>query len=234
MYETSRCFVIHRTIRKDIMKIRKKESRELVGKKFLMLTAKEIVMKGRHVYYKCSCDCGKETTIRWTSLGKTKSCGCLRIRKMKYAQLIGANKRKLDTDQKAFSKILSTYKSGAKRRNFNFELTNVEFKELIESNCHYCNRHPSNTEKTIVNKEYKLYEEKVYNGIDRIDSSIGYVKENCVTACYLCNKLKMDLSYSDFLNLVKNIYEFKKLNDLQCTKDLSANLYIEQLERILG
>lgn len=34
-------------------------------------------------YYKCLCDCGKEKIIRGDCLNKTKSCGCIRISKLR-------------------------------------------------------------------------------------------------------------------------------------------------------
>lgn len=47
------------------------------------------------------------------------------------------------------------------------------------------------------------------NGIDRLDSNIGYNIENCVTCCKQCNIMKNVWSEKDFLNKIKEIYEFK-------------------------
>jgi len=44
------------------------------------------------------------------------------------------------------------------------------------------------------------------NGIDRVDSSIGYEMKNCVTACADCNKLKSNRPLGEFLELVRRIY----------------------------
>ena len=49
------------------------------------------------------------------------------------------------------------------------------------------------------------------NGIDRIDNTLGYFKTNCATACTDCNRAKMEMSQSDFLTLVKLIYNNRKL-----------------------
>lgn len=47
----------------------------------------------------------------------------------------------------------------------------------------------------------------VYNGIDRIDSSHGYTKDNIVTCCKICNKMKMDMSLDNF---IEQIYKIKE------------------------
>jgi hypothetical protein len=45
----------------------------------------------------------------------------------------------------------------------------------------------------------------VLNGIDRLDSKVGYVEENVVSCCADCNFAKQRLSKSQFLDLVKRI-----------------------------
>jgi len=44
-----------------------------------------------------------------------------------------------------------------------------------------------------------------FNGIDRVDSEIGYVPENVVTACKYCNIAKRDMTKDQFLDLVARI-----------------------------
>jgi hypothetical protein len=55
-----------------------------------------------------------------------------------------------------------------------FQLNFDEFKCLVTSPCHYC-KSISDTEAI---------------GIDRVNNDIGYVKENCVAACWKCNRMK--------------------------------------------
>ena len=58
--------------------------KDLTGLKYGKLTAKGIVKgktsKGGHVYWLCECDCGNTTEVRSSdlTLGKTRSCGCLK------------------------------------------------------------------------------------------------------------------------------------------------------------
>ena len=61
-----------------------------------------------------------------------------------------------------------------KRGYGDFQINFDEFKELVTSACHYCK---SKTDSEAV-------------GIDRINNDIGYTKENCVPACWTCNRMK--------------------------------------------
>ena len=53
-------------------------------------------------------------------------------------------------------------------------------------------------------------------GVDRLDSSLGYIKGNCVAACGSCNFMKRQLSPEDFLSQVSMIYE--KLTEMCCSQ----------------
>lgn len=87
------------------------------------------------------------------------------------------------------------------------DLSLNDFSNLIQKNCHYCNAEPSNT----FNYKQKHFSFTLkYNGLDRINSSKGYIYGNVVSCCKKCNIAKSDLSYLDFLNLIKRIY--KNLN----------------------
>ena len=103
----------------------------------------------------------------------------------------------------------SDYKSRAKYKKWDFSLSKEEFKYLIFSNCHYCNQEPNKCKLDRVKGKREREESFLSNGIDRIDSDKGYVLENCLPCCEDCNKAKRNLSYEQFLDLVKRIYEFK-------------------------
>jgi hypothetical protein len=50
-----------------------------------------------------------------------------------------------------------------------------------------------------------------YNGIDRIDSNLGYEINNCIPCCGTCNYMKNTMTPKDFLKKIEIIY----LNFLQ-------------------
>jgi hypothetical protein len=89
------------------------------------------------------------------------------------------------------------------KRGLGCTLSGEEILSLVKSKCHYCGSKNSNHFKyKQPNFEYNFY----YNGIDRIDSSIGYIQGNVVSCCKTCNIAKMDMNYNDFINHIKKIY----------------------------
>jgi len=80
------------------------------------------------------------------------------------------------------------------------ELTPEQFKALILRDCFYCGVEPLQTIKF-------PYETLFYNGIDRVDSNLGYVPENCVPCCKFCNYAKHNRSKEDFLTWLRRAYE---------------------------
>lgn len=93
--------------------------------------------------------------------------------------------------------IFSIYKCNARNRNLSFDLTFEQFKTFWNQNCSYCNTNI----KTI--------------GIDRVDSSIGYSLENCVSCCFTCNRMKMADSKEDFLIQIEKIYKYTIKRELK-------------------
>lgn len=59
----------------------------------------------------------------------------------------------------------------------------------------------------IINCKHFLIYLKI-NGIDRVDSNIGYTKDNSVPCCKYCNFAKHTMSEDDFYVWVKRVYEY--------------------------
>lgn len=114
------------------------------------------------------------------------------------------NIEKSDTDKYDMiaKRMFKSYQKGAKSRNLDFELSYEEFKDLIFKKCVYCGSEGDNNYKK--QKKYGI----VYNGIDRIDSNIGYVKGNVVTCCTICNHGKSDFKYDDWVDHLKRLSEY--------------------------
>ena len=73
---------------------------------------------------------------------------------------------------------------------------------MSNKNCTYCGDEPNNCFTDRLNKNYKVK----YSGIDRIDSNIGYIKNNVVPCCNKCNTAKSILSQNEFKDLIIKIY----------------------------
>lgn len=165
-------------------------------------------------YYKFKCVCGNIETAPKDSLLSSKRKGldtycCSVCRKDKLSEWAKkACVRYDDPIEGKCSILFSNYRSKCKRKNLVFSLTFEEFKNLVISNCHYCNIEPTNC-RMDRSKSRQGISRIYFNGVDRLDSNEGYHSNNVVSCCEDCNKAKRNLSYEQFLELVKRIYEFK-------------------------
>jgi len=168
--------------------------------------------KGRYFYQSCRCVCGTTRDVLVQNLKKQTStnCGCNKPSRMR--TLVERNINKTKRVRLGFSglrKVFNLYKIGARRRSYSWELSLEEFEQLTSSNCHYCKSPPDKISKcrskraTPEGIERSSYR---YNGVDRVDSAIGYIKTNVVSCCWACNKMKSTLSLDKFLETIKNIY----------------------------
>lgn len=82
------------------------------------------------------------------------------------------------------------YKAGAKLRGLDFDITIKEFYSFWKQPCTYCGA----VIKTI--------------GLDRVDSSKGYLVSNLVPCCSTCNVMKLDLTKKDWIDHMKKIIKF--------------------------
>ena len=103
--------------------------------------------------------------------------------------------------------IFSNYKSRAKIKKLEFNITKEEFKKLIFSNCEYCGIEPSGFRLDRIKSKKEINNAAYSNGLDRLDSSGGYILDNVVPCCEDCNKAKRNLTKKQFLNLITRIYD---------------------------
>jgi len=152
----------------------------------------------------CKCDCGNLTEVNTGALtgNKTKSCGCLTPTKS--AENSINSRHKLAKRDSGYRSIYVKYRTGARKRNLNFDLSFDDAVKIITSNCHYCGIEPSN----VYSKSY--YDVK-YNGMDRVDNSLGYDSQNVVPCCKICNISKNNRDKDDFLEWVKRIGRYQNI-----------------------
>jgi 5-methylcytosine-specific restriction endonuclease McrA len=96
---------------------------------------------------------------------------------------------------------MQTYIHSADKRGYEFLLTENQFKEITQKNCYYCGIKPLNKMKTS-NDEY------VYNGVDRVNNTKGYILDNVVSCCETCNKAKRVMSDKEFKQWIIRIYNY--------------------------
>lgn len=174
--------------------------KDLTGQRFGRLTVLELdpeKPRGRGAWWKCRCDCGSEVSVRARALqeGGTQSCNCLRWE-------TNPQKRQLQAGEAGFNQLYAKYKKNARRRKLSFELSVEKFRSLTEGECWYCGEPPSAIckEAATPNGHYR------YNGVDRVDPSIGYTERNCVSCCATCNYAKGDRTLEEFARWLERAF----------------------------
>lgn len=193
------------------------KQKDLTGLKFNNLN---ILFKVKHnedksyrkIYWKCLCDCGKETILSTSQIisNKTKSCGCLR--KITNASNSIKSRYKMAKKDSGYKSIYNSYLCNAKAKNKIFEIEFEDFKNLLIGNCFYCNSEP-------LNVYMKSYYNVKYNGVDRRNNDTGYTLENSVSCCKMCNIAKNNNTEENFKNWIVRVYNnLEKLKELQNEK----------------
>lgn len=156
-----------------------------------------------HINYLCECSCGNiiSTTGSRLKNGTVQSCGCLKKEQTRQMGKNRKGKSHLEKGEAGKNHLYNQYKNAAKKRNIEFLLTKEELIQVSSKNCYYCGIPPSQ----IMNKKYEIGS-YIYNGIDRVNNSIGYTKDNCVPCCKQCNRSKSDLSLEEFYTWIKRVY----------------------------
>ena len=169
---------------------------DLSGKVFGRLTVKGICetrsADGRAMW-KCKCSCGKEKVIAGSELVRTKSCGCLA---REVARNIALSKS-LGETERILSRKIASYKNAAKKRELPFELEKSELVELFSGACQYCGQI------SVIDDKSRI------NGIDRLDPASGYRKGNVVSCCRVCNQIKWEQTFEEFVVWIRALYERK-------------------------
>lgn len=148
-------------------------------------------------YFKVICECGKYREVKGQALtsGNTVSCGCARLK---------------DEKVMAVSSIYKSYKKRAVSSKILFDLDLDYFESLIKSKCDYCGCEPiqKHNFKDVLDVKDRFF---MWNGIDRVDPEIGYLKSNCVPCCKTCNFMKLAMNKNNWLEHMIKILKFKRM-----------------------
>jgi len=139
------------------------------------------------------CSCGRESEMVGNNLRRRQSRSC---------GYCGPRPHKNNDGWSARTTWKTAYINGARRRNLEWRLTDEEFDALTQARCHYCNALPSLWKRT---GRWRFTGGFSFNGIDRKDSQKGYVPDNVVSCCSMCNRMKGDISYQDFMDWIERI-----------------------------
>ena len=152
----------------------------------------------RNKEYIFKCNCGNSFTLRDTNQFTTwediRCADCKRLARIK--PYIG--------ERYVFRRI----KWDASKAGRSFNLSFDWFVKAIHLPCHYCNRRDINSV-TVASKRpgEVLLADFRYNGLDRVDNSIGYEEDNCVPCCVVCNRAKNSMGYADFMEYIQALVQ---------------------------
>lgn len=131
--------------------------------------------------------CGKEfkpTSRNQKYCGSyVKKSGCAYIHKKKYNVIFQTKKQK--NNPHSPRRCFNAYRRNSLRKHRVFELTYDEFTNYYGTDCNYCGN--------------------ISYGLDRIDSSVGYIKGNVVPCCSRCNYMKNTLDKDVWIDHMKKI-----------------------------
>jgi 5-methylcytosine-specific restriction endonuclease McrA len=180
------------------------QARDEIGKIYGRLTVvrqapKRIKKSGQsdpHAYWICQCSCGNSAIVSGSSLrtGNSTSCGCRRREAFK--------PKTLPPGEAAANRAISVMMKNAANRGIDWLLTMESVRSIMAMNCHYCANPPSN-----ISKASRINGNFTYSGIDRVNSSVGYIESNVVPCCFKCNNAKSDIGVEEFKEWARQLYE---------------------------
>lgn len=186
-------------IRADYKDPYKYENIEISNVKILDCINPEAMPKDRR--FNAICKCGEKRTVRQYAIVHQKKLQC---KSCGWKQL-GIKKQKPEA---GLNNLYLHYVKASERREIEFKLDKKTVKQITSSNCHYCGKPPellSFSARTWDNRS-----QYIYNTIDRINSNIGYFKENCVPSCKQCNIAKASMSTEEYISFIKRVYKFQE------------------------
>jgi len=187
-------------------------------------------------WFRCKCDCGQESVVSYSNLtGKhpTQTCGC--------SQILGPG-------EASYHILFGRCKMSARARHLPFELTEEDHRTIITSPCVYCNnlgkafnpyiRSDGKIHGNVKNKDTIEQAWIDVNGVDRINSESGYIRENSVSSCYRCNVAKWEDSPAEFLSqsirVISHFLDNPERWGLMPGMTRTSELDLQLKEKILG
>lgn len=171
---------------------------------------------GKVVYYNAKCkECNDIYVVdgRNIRLGLSKrctSCG----RKKSALSRTGKMRKGQDPVLFAYKRLFKNYRMGARDRKLQFDMSLQNFIDMSKMDCTYCGSEPCTTVNALTGMSLSTEKQNLgwitYNGVDRIDSTKGYIDGNMTTCCKKCNRLKSNSSEEEFFNWVSKCYHHLK------------------------
>jgi hypothetical protein len=112
-------------------------------------------------------------------------------------------------------RVYSVYKKASEKRNLEFKISELQFKNLVKSQCYLCG-----------------YQTPKGIGIDRVDNTIrDYNIDNCSPCCGSCNDMKGEFSLKEFLEQCTKIVNVWNSRNPTYPVETEENAIVTQTER---
>lgn len=163
-----------------------RQYKTFLGQKFSMLTTISEDYKDHRGFWvvDCDCECGtKSKPIRLPMLFNHDviSCNCF-----------GEKRMFVDDPWASIFKVWKAKIANAGKHEVTISFE--EWKNIVQQNCYLCGQKPNQNLDRLVCDLKK-------NGIDRVDSSKGYISGNCKPCCKDHNYMKLNKSLEKFMEL---------------------------------
>ena len=164
----------------------------------------------------CLCDCGGTKIVRGGNLAsnKSRSCGCLQ------REFLAKNGARFGLEEDRELALLKQQYSHLKKRHklkkWNGDVLPFQsFVKKAKSPCKYCGIKYSKEIEDRFNesrnkKRLSDYVLKV-NGLDRVDSDLGYTDANTSPCCTVCNFAKRTMPVQEFYAWLKRVCAHNKV-----------------------
>lgn len=150
--------------------------------------------------FKVQCKCGKEALLTRQALISNQT-GC---------RSCWAETQRTANEESLHKLAYQKHCQLADKRGLENKLDFPSWYGLVTSPCHYCGESDSNT---VVHRNKHVQWKR--NGVDRVDSKVGYLPQNCVPCCCHCNYAKRTQSPDEYILRCIKIAE-KHQENLRC------------------
>lgn len=151
--------------------------------------------------YMCSCGNTIVAPIAKVNSGRKMSCGCLQ---RETRESFGEG-RKLPKGEAYLRGLYARYKKSAQRRGLVFDIEETLFRQIISLDCHYCGSRPS-----LGFRVRQINGVVPYNGLDRYDNNKGYLENNVVPCCVICNRIKTNMDVNEMYEHISKMLDMWK------------------------
>jgi hypothetical protein len=163
------------------------------------------------VLWRWQCSCGNVVERTKTYLNRVSTCGhgCPYSRELHAIANRGREPElKHPVGHSGAMRLYDIYRRRCRKRGLGFDLTFDQFRELTSQCCHYCGAPPAMlyVHQYDRSERARRHAEYVFNSLDRIDNSLGYVLSNSRPSCHLCNMMKRTMGEDEFKQQIARIY----------------------------